>query len=264
MLFILQKFVRDRLFDQLITQHKGKLTSKIKDLRQRHTASLQLDDTLIIEYDGGWICPSSKQSETYFIERHKEICGCHLRCNICNHCIHNFVCTCIDNAIQWNMCKHIHLLCRSKYILKVDSLEAIGTNTCENALGLEKIVLAELTQKTASVQENLDEVRRNLLDSFEEIIDNADAEQLQFLTSNLKTLKSTVDILKKKDTVFLENDNKLEEDTHRKEPSNKQMEPQRRLFSTKKKTQRKKESISKPSSEEKNKISLNMLLKCNE
>ncbi|KFM70403.1 hypothetical protein X975_24702, partial [Stegodyphus mimosarum] len=32
----------------------------------------------------------------------------------CKSCIHNYICTCIDSSIKWNMCKHIHLICRVK------------------------------------------------------------------------------------------------------------------------------------------------------
>nr|CAI5839597.1 unnamed protein product [Callosobruchus analis] len=30
----------------------------------------------------------------------------------CCACIHHFVCSCLDCSIKWNMCKHIHLVCR--------------------------------------------------------------------------------------------------------------------------------------------------------
>lgn len=33
------------------------------------------------------------------------------------------MCTCLDNAIQWNMCKHIHLVCR--YMSKNDCSDNI-------------------------------------------------------------------------------------------------------------------------------------------
>jgi hypothetical protein len=37
------KFVRDKLFDRLITTNKGKLCSKLKELRVRHRTSEKLD-----------------------------------------------------------------------------------------------------------------------------------------------------------------------------------------------------------------------------
>nr|CAH7746864.1 unnamed protein product [Callosobruchus chinensis] len=64
---ILQRFVRDRLFYRLKTLHKGKLTSKMRDLRKRNKT--------------------------------EEHCQCHLQYNICNHCIHSFICSCIDNSV---------------------------------------------------------------------------------------------------------------------------------------------------------------------
>ena len=37
---------------------------------------------------------------------------CPLTCIPCVSCIHSFNCTCIDNSVQYNMCKHIHLVAR--------------------------------------------------------------------------------------------------------------------------------------------------------
>lgn len=42
----IQKFVRDRLFNRLIVLNKGKLSSKLKDLRVRHKASEKLSTNL--------------------------------------------------------------------------------------------------------------------------------------------------------------------------------------------------------------------------
>ena len=33
-----------------------------------------------------------------------------MKCVDCDICIHNFVCTCPDSAIKFNICKHIHLV----------------------------------------------------------------------------------------------------------------------------------------------------------
>ena len=40
------------------------------------------------------------------------LCDCKLICTGCGSCIHQFSCTCVDSCIKWNMCKHIHLVCR--------------------------------------------------------------------------------------------------------------------------------------------------------
>lgn len=51
-------FVRDKLFDRLITCHKGKLCSKIKEIRVRHKNMSSLDGNLLIQCEHGWEIPS--------------------------------------------------------------------------------------------------------------------------------------------------------------------------------------------------------------
>ena len=48
----IMRFVRDKMIDRLIVLHKGKLTSKIKDLRNRHKTSLTLKVEIIENNEG--------------------------------------------------------------------------------------------------------------------------------------------------------------------------------------------------------------------
>lgn len=108
----IMKFVRDKLFDSLIVAHKGKICSKIKDLRTRHKVGLNLDMSLVIPNERGWNVASSNKSDMYFVEEYENNCKCQITCTECGKCIHSYRCSCIDSAIKWNMCKHIHLICR--------------------------------------------------------------------------------------------------------------------------------------------------------
>ncbi|GFY48327.1 MULE domain-containing protein [Trichonephila inaurata madagascariensis] len=58
-IYALMRFIRDKLVDRLIVMNKGKLTSKLKDLRQHHKTSLSLSTATIIENESGYIVPSS-------------------------------------------------------------------------------------------------------------------------------------------------------------------------------------------------------------
>jgi len=58
----LLKFLRDKSIDRLIVLHKGKLTSKIKELRKRHKNSLEmLTNNVLKNGEDCWnvvmICP---------------------------------------------------------------------------------------------------------------------------------------------------------------------------------------------------------------
>ncbi|GFS59144.1 MULE domain-containing protein [Trichonephila inaurata madagascariensis] len=53
--------------------NKRKLTSKLKDLRQRHKTSLSLSTATIIENESGYIVPSSSTHETYLIQENNTL-----------------------------------------------------------------------------------------------------------------------------------------------------------------------------------------------
>ncbi|XP_050299822.1 uncharacterized protein LOC126738496 isoform X2 [Anthonomus grandis grandis] len=108
------KFVRDKLFDQVIIINKGKLCSKINSIRSRHIKSNSLSFESILPHEEGWQIFSSTSKDFYYIHEENKNCQCKLICTDCNICFHRFSCTCLDSSIKWNMCKHVHLL--SKYL----------------------------------------------------------------------------------------------------------------------------------------------------
>lgn len=107
----LMKFIKDKLFDRLIVLNKGKVTSKIRELRKRHKTSKIMDINAIVPSEIGWEIPSSSRNEVYIVQTSKLDCDCELICTSCKACLHSYSCTCLDNSIKWNMCKHIHLVC---------------------------------------------------------------------------------------------------------------------------------------------------------
>lgn len=106
------KFVRDKIFERLIVVHKGKVCTKISDLRQRHKTSEMLDISKVVAIDVGWMVPSVSNNEIYIVEEMQSQCTCKLKCDECGVCIHRYTCTCLDCSIKWNMCKHVHLVCK--------------------------------------------------------------------------------------------------------------------------------------------------------
>ncbi|GFU18813.1 hypothetical protein NPIL_266281 [Nephila pilipes] len=61
-------FISHKLVDRLIVMNKGKLTSKLKNLRQRHKPNLSLSTAMVIENESGNIVPSSSSHETYLVQ----------------------------------------------------------------------------------------------------------------------------------------------------------------------------------------------------
>ena len=60
-----------------------------------------------------WLVQSSRVYGEFYTVSEKFECtsDCALMCKLCKKCFHNYECSCIDNSIRSNMCKHIHLVC---------------------------------------------------------------------------------------------------------------------------------------------------------
>ncbi|KAE9530123.1 hypothetical protein AGLY_011585 [Aphis glycines] len=132
-LYALLKFLRDKSIDRLIVLHKGKITSKIKELRKRHKNSLKMSiNNALKDGEGYWNVMASGLNDMYTVNKLKDSCDCQIICDECKTCIHCFSCTCSDSAIKWNFCKHIHLVCLS------EKVQNINTNTYTKNLMEEK------------------------------------------------------------------------------------------------------------------------------
>ncbi len=93
-----------------------KTCKKASALRQRHVLSeaMPLDTVMPDGNQKIWHVPSTSRLEIYSVEQ-IFVCPnatCNLKCTVCNHCIHEFVCSYPDSRIMYNMCKHVHLVCR--------------------------------------------------------------------------------------------------------------------------------------------------------
>ncbi|KAL1488526.1 hypothetical protein ABEB36_014991 [Hypothenemus hampei] len=70
----IMQFVRSKLINRLIVIHKGKISSKIKDIRLRHKTMKSLDPKLIIANEDGWNVLSSTSKEIYVIQEMLQNC----------------------------------------------------------------------------------------------------------------------------------------------------------------------------------------------
>jgi hypothetical protein len=111
------RYTRDKSIDRLIVLHKGKISSKVKELRKRHKTSILMSLEMVLKNVEGksWNVLSEKTNEMYEVNQLKSNCDCQINCYDCQSCIHCYSCSCIDSTIKWNMCKHIHLVCRFKF-----------------------------------------------------------------------------------------------------------------------------------------------------
>ncbi|XP_072379297.1 uncharacterized protein [Diabrotica undecimpunctata] len=140
------KFVREKLIDLMRVNEKGKISVKIANIKERHKSMEEMEDITLKTFEHGWEVSSANNHEMYLVQKQEATCqDCKLSCTDCGVCIHQFVCTCLDSAIKYNMCKHIHLVARNVYQSNVDEplldMEDIinvndddGTQ-CDNILG---------------------------------------------------------------------------------------------------------------------------------
>ncbi|GFS44538.1 uncharacterized protein TNIN_447731 [Trichonephila inaurata madagascariensis] len=254
-LFRLMKFVRDRVFDRLISLEKGKISSKISLLRKRHKVGQSLI-SLCIQNNEEWSVSSTRGKDIYIVKRNvtcsKE---CTLMCRECNHCLHNFTCTCTDNAVQWNMCKHIHFIC-SKNLNKINSKERPSLDS--RITDEEMIICGKVLEKEAHV-DNLRATSTRTEISKEEfqkegmqLINKASPEQ----SDNVLTLlRNTID----SSHLFHETNQEIVSRTLNMEPPNKKIKTQR-YVSTKKTSQKTSTTLRKPTQEECQSVSTSLVL----
>uniref|UniRef100_A0A6P7F500 Uncharacterized protein LOC114326564 isoform X1 n=1 Tax=Diabrotica virgifera virgifera TaxID=50390 RepID=A0A6P7F500_DIAVI len=254
----LLKFVRDKLFDQLITIHKGKLCTKLRELRSRHKSSQELDHNLVIKMDTVWQVPSSTTQEIYLVEQRKVDCACKIVCLECDACFHQYSCTCIDSSVRYNMCKHIHLVCRYEQHLPGEkNAESLITETDSDQDG-NALIIQECTSenkiqdlvKVLSSKETedgdndakLDKEKLNLKnwiwDQIDKISSMTELNEIKRLTAPIEAVLNAV----KEGSTSI----KIPEENI-KIPHNKNIVKQRRLFSVKKKSKRENQRVNKPS-----------------
>ncbi|XP_049964054.1 uncharacterized protein LOC126484546 [Schistocerca serialis cubense] len=255
-IFALMSFVKHKLFDRLIVLNKGKLTSKLKDIRLRHKSGNNIkEDFITMEFSGWKVRSSSRRSTDYFVYDNDFQCNCRLMCIKCRACIHRYSCTCIDYTIKWNMCKHIHSVCRIQLKQQpsehLRNSEVTLTESEDISVVDEKTeILAEVTKKSVNDSVPLSVQRRELIAEFSGIVSELTSNDLETAKKMLSSLKATVAV-----GMFQQKQAPLQ--IERKQSQ--KILPQRRLYSTKKNKRSNNASLVLPNSEESSLIKLSLL-----
>ncbi|GFW47013.1 MULE domain-containing protein [Trichonephila clavipes] len=181
-------------------QTYSKVSSKISQLRKRYKDGQSLTSLCIQNNEKEWSVSSIRGKDIYMVQR-KLTCSkeCPFMCRECNHYLHNFTCTCIDKAVQWNMCKHIHFIC-SKNFIEINSTILEERPSLDSRITDEEMIICEdwkVLEKEAHV-DNLRATSTRTEISKEEFqkecmqfINKASPEQYNILT----LLRNTVDSL---------------------------------------------------------------------
>lgn len=201
----IMQMTKQKLFDRLTILEKGKVTTKVKELRSRHKTSMKLNPGLIVQNtDASWEIASSSNSQTYTVRLVEPNCKCRIVCRHCTACIHKYSCTCIDACIKWNMCKHIHLLCRMLQSNQSNDSGQQPALTLDNDLISSSLKIDEdsdIDEKIAILEEvgkkednSSFEVRKTkLIQNFKQALHNIKTmKQLRIGEQNLKSFLSHV------------------------------------------------------------------------
>ncbi|CAL1266930.1 unnamed protein product [Larinioides sclopetarius] len=231
------------MFERLIMLEKGKVSTSISNIRKRHKLITSISTDIILENEAGWSVPSfTNIGEIYNVKKQDKCEDCPLMCIPCGYCLHSF--TCLDNSVQSNMCKHIHLVCRKlKEIVMVheepDYCGDLVIETTNSKKEQEKTdLISDLKQKSISAND----LRQKINAMSQDVMRSANS------CSSISKLKSVYKLLQQANNILLEDtdQNKFSIVKPSNEPSNKKITVQR-YASTKKKSGRKQNILSKPS-----------------
>ncbi|XP_064211804.1 uncharacterized protein LOC103313542 isoform X1 [Tribolium castaneum] len=225
----IEKFIRDRLFNRLT------VLFKVYELEEK---------------EGGIACNN-----------------CKLMCMDCGVCIHKYTCSCVDSCIKFNMCKHIHLLCRYLKQQNTSLTASTGLSDERNLLISEDPKASEVSGIVTGLTVNealnpkefekqfIAKERQRLGETFIQLLEGATCmEQLEAAKNMCIALEPTLQAIATK--------RELTTPSTRASPSNKKITSQRGvLHSTKKKNKRPSMTLVAPTNEEMQAIAIRTLSK---
>ena len=248
--------VTDRQFERLTALCKGKVTAKLSELRKRHISSLdpaEVTSTFATSTGDGmsWLVKSERNElEFYTVCRLCDTCTCELKCIPCRACLHMFACSCFDNAIHYNMCKHIHTICQfllSTHEENGGETSNLVVDETQSRRDDEASVHASVLVRARSATRCREDVRHHFSDLALLVNDEStDEADLQIILEGLRGIKNK--LAAQKSSRFLQ-----PQETWTRapmEPANKSVEPQRKFKSCKKSRLSTRVTLQKPTDEE--------------
>ncbi|GFS94078.1 uncharacterized protein NPIL_636191 [Nephila pilipes] len=236
------------------THIESKISSKIAQLRKRRKVGQELTSLCIRKNEEEWSVASTKGNEVYIVKKNVACSeGCTLMCKECKQCLHNFTCTCIDNAVQGNMYTNIHYI-SSRNLNEISSAvlgdEGLSVHSpivdeeeiviCEDRKVLEKAVLLDNLRATSTRKKtSKEEFQKKCM----ELINTISPELYDNVLSFLQNASDSSHFLSQANQEAVpKNLNK--------EPPNKKIKTQRYVLTKKKTAQKVSTTFRKPTQEE--------------
>uniref|UniRef100_A0A6P7FSL1 Uncharacterized protein LOC114332217 n=1 Tax=Diabrotica virgifera virgifera TaxID=50390 RepID=A0A6P7FSL1_DIAVI len=221
----LMNLLRDKMFQKIIKVEKGKKTTKVSRIQESHMKLKTITSVKFMSDENGWQVLSSNFEHTYFVENQSNTCpqdSCALRCTDCNICIHSYKCSCIDNVIYFNICKHIHAVHSSQQMLHSEHNHVQAVDTEKGISSDVSEIEIPLVASQSAINEH-QEVQSKL-------------QLLLGMSEKVKLLpEAKQKIMKHLDAVITIMNQNIHYDTKNSLNTNKNVEKQARYFSTKKK-----------------------------
>ncbi|XP_064483824.1 uncharacterized protein LOC135396665 [Ornithodoros turicata] len=109
----LLRLTRDKTFEHVVQLAMEKPCSYLAAINSRHKRGEQIKPDDVHQADiGQWKVKSQSFPDTHYVvtKMTADICNtsCRIICRPCSACIHAYRCSCPDNLVHMNMCKHIH------------------------------------------------------------------------------------------------------------------------------------------------------------
>ncbi|KAL5245867.1 hypothetical protein ACI65C_013275 [Semiaphis heraclei] len=103
-------------FERVIKISKEKRSSKIMDINTAHNKSKLILQDMIKKFDDYWLVKSENDMNVqYKVEKFQSFDDCALKCEECQICVHSYKCSCMNNTIYLNICKHLHACVKTEF-----------------------------------------------------------------------------------------------------------------------------------------------------
>lgn len=190
----LLKLLRDLIFQRLIKVTKKSVSSdRMNRINKSHKLSLETKPEIVLLSEDKWQVQSFSGNNLYTVHKVEEECGraCHMKCFVCDICIHSFTCTCIDNVIRGNICKHIHCIAQthpnktqSKSIEVIDACAV--ASECQDEFFKTSLKVLPITSKASNINSSMKTKLENILAVIDE--SKFSSEQSEMIHKNLNNI----------------------------------------------------------------------------
>ena len=164
LIFTLVKLSRDIIFEGLRKDEIGKQTHRKREISKRCSTAQKLKNEGVNPYLNGensWSVQSSTRGDvSYTVSLSVPSCYCQLKCRTCAACVHMYTCTCVDYAVHYTVCKHVHLVHLSKQ-------EVVSPEEADEELDSDNInlnILCELLNREEEEEEEVLTEQPSILD----------------------------------------------------------------------------------------------------